>query len=73
MDMTKSAVKQLLGIESDAELARFFEVSRGAVFHWPDDQPIPESRQWELRAKRPELFTTRRKRPKADQPPSEVA
>ncbi len=67
MDMTKADVKKLLSLESDAELARFFGVSRGAVFHWPDDQPIPESRQWELRAKRPELFApvskpTRRRR-----------
>lgn len=56
MDMTKAAVKKLLGLESDAELARFFDLSRGAVFHWPNDQPIPDSRQWELKARRPELF-----------------
>lgn len=56
MDMTKAAVKKLLGLESDAELARFFDLSRGAVFHWPNDEPIPDSRQWELKARRPELF-----------------
>ncbi|MDG9939670.1 hypothetical protein N7670_09830 [Stenotrophomonas maltophilia] len=60
MDMTKASVKKLLGLESDAELARFFEVSRGAVFHWPEDEAIPESRQWELKARRPELFRRRR-------------
>jgi len=57
MDMTKASVKTLLGLESDAELARFFNVSRGAVFHWPEDSPIPDSRQWELKARRPELFS----------------
>jgi hypothetical protein len=56
MDMSKTSVKRLLGFDSDAELARFFGVSRGAVFHWPDDEPIPDSRQWELKARRPELF-----------------
>ncbi|PJL51618.1 hypothetical protein B9Y74_05585 [Stenotrophomonas maltophilia] len=58
--MTKACVKKLLGLESDAELARFFDVSRGAVFHWPDDEPIPDSRQWELKARRPDLFRRRR-------------
>lgn len=56
MDMSKTAVKRLLGLQADAELARFFGLSRGAVFHWPESEPIPESRQWELRARRPDLF-----------------
>ncbi|MGO1069298.1 hypothetical protein [Lysobacter sp. CA199] len=57
MNLTKSAVKSALGIETDAELARFFEIGRWAVGQWPDDKPIPERRQWELRARRPDLFT----------------
>lgn len=60
--MTKASVKKLLGLESDAELARFFAVSRGAVFHWSEDEEIPESRQWELKARRPDLFAPRRKK-----------
>lgn len=56
MDMSKTAVKKVLGFESDAELARFFGLSRGAVFHWPEGDPIPESRQWELKARRPDVF-----------------
>lgn len=56
MDMSKTAVKKVLGFDSDAELARFFGLSRGAIFHWPEADPIPESRQWELKARRPDLF-----------------
>lgn len=61
MDMSKTGVKKLLGLESDAELARFFNVGRGAVYHWPDEEPIPESRQWELKARRPDLFRRSKK------------
>jgi hypothetical protein len=62
MDMTKREVKAALGIKTDAELARFFEgdkpggLNRWAVGQWADDQPIPTARQWEARAKRPDLF-----------------
>lgn len=58
MDLTKRAIKGALGIETDAELARFFGIGRWAVGQWPEDQPIPEARQWQLRAKRPDLFPT---------------
>lgn len=56
MDMTKRAVKTALQLETDADLARFFNIGRAAVGFWQDDEPIPEARQWELRARRPELF-----------------
>lgn len=56
MDMTKTEVKFALGLATDAELARFFETSRQAVDKWPDDEPIPKGRQWELRARRPDIF-----------------
>jgi len=56
MDMTKAAVKAALGFKTDAELARFYETTRQAVDKWPEDEPIPRARQWELRARRPELF-----------------
>ena len=58
MEMTKQAVKQALGIETDAELARQFTpvIGRWAVGQWADDKPIPLARQWELRAKFPGKF-----------------
>ena len=58
MQMTKSEVKAALGINSDAALGRIFTpaIGRWAVGQWPDDKPIPEARQWFLRAKFPELF-----------------
>ncbi len=58
MNMTKRAVKAALEMETDAELARFFGIGRWAVGQWEDDESIPEGRQWQLRAKRPDLFPT---------------
>lgn len=59
MDMTKKEAKSLLGFSTDAELARFFGVSKQAVSFWHEDEPLPEGRQWELRARRPDLFWSR--------------
>jgi hypothetical protein len=56
MNITKRQAKELLRIKTDAELARFFGVSRKAPHFWKEDEPLPEGRQWELRARRPELF-----------------
>lgn len=58
MEMTKRAVKQALNVTTDAELARQFTpaIGRWAVGQWGEDEPIPEGRQWQLRAKRPDLF-----------------
>lgn len=58
MEMTKRAVKQALSIETDAELSRKFhpKISRWAVGQWPDDEPIPRGRQWELIARFPHIF-----------------
>ena len=56
MDMTKASVKSALGTKTDADLARFFDISRAAVNLWKDDEPIPALRQYELREKRPDLF-----------------
>lgn len=56
MDMTKRSVKSALGIKTDAELARFFGIGRWAVGQWSEEDPIPEGRQWQARAKRPDLF-----------------
>lgn len=57
MKWTKREVKAALGLETDAELARMIEVkSRWAVGQWPDDQPIPQARQWQLSLLRPDVF-----------------
>jgi len=61
MDITKRSAKALLGITTDAELARFFEIHRQAVGQWKEDEPIPSARQWELRVRRPELFVSDKK------------
>lgn len=56
MNWTKTEVRARLGIETDAELARFFQTSPSAVSQWPDADPIPEQRQWQAKAMRPDLF-----------------
>lgn len=56
MSMSKSSVKAVLGIKSDAELGRLLGVSRKAVWFWPDDDPLPELRQLQLRLKYPAKF-----------------
>lgn len=58
MDMTKRAIKKALDIQTDADLARFFGIGRWAVGQWPEDDTIPEGRQWQARALRPDLFET---------------
>jgi hypothetical protein len=61
MQMTKREVKAALGIKTDAALGRFFNIGRGAIGLWKDDEPIPGPRQWELRARRPDLFSAEQK------------
>lgn len=61
MDMTKASVKSALGLRTDAELGRFFDIRRQAVCQWKDDEPIPALRQYELRVRRPDLFVVRLK------------
>ncbi len=56
MDMTKRSVKAALGFEMDVELAKFLGISKQAVSRMPEDEPLPEGRQWQLRAERPGLF-----------------
>ena len=63
--LTKAKVRELLKPPgatkdlTDADLARFFGTSHSAIWQWPEDEAIPEGRQWELKAKRPELFAQR--------------
>lgn len=56
MDITKASLKSALGIKTDADLAREFDTTRQAIGQWEADKPIPELRQLQLRARRPELF-----------------
>lgn len=55
MDITKRIARERLGI-NDAGLSRFFDVTPGAVSQWGEDDPLPSERQWQARAKRPDLF-----------------
>lgn len=54
--ITKREARNLLGFQLDKELAQFFGLSKGAVSAWPEEQPIPDGRCWQLRALRPDLF-----------------
>lgn len=56
MDLTKQAVASALDLKTDADLARYFGVTRSAVTQWGDDEPIPEKRQLQLQLRRPDLF-----------------
>jgi len=54
--MTKTQVLTKLNI-SQAEMARMFGVTRAAVSHWPDDEPLPEVWLMQLKYElHPELF-----------------
>ena len=52
----KRQVRTRLGFQTDAELARFFGISRSAVSQWPKDFPIPALRQSILHQRYPNLF-----------------
>ncbi|WP_231111979.1 helix-turn-helix domain-containing protein [Stenotrophomonas maltophilia] len=54
--MTKRAVRKALGFTRDRQLAEFFGVGKAAVSNWPEDDVLPEVRQWQARALRPDLF-----------------
>lgn len=53
---SKRQVRERLGFLTDAELARFFGISRSAVSQWPKDGPIPALRQYILHQQYPNLF-----------------
>ncbi len=72
MNMTKRAVREALG-GKDADVARFFGVTAGAVSQWPDDELLPEGRQWQARALRPDLFGDYRQPPANDPDQHDVA
>lgn len=41
---------------NQAALARALKIKPQAVQQWPEGEPIPELRQWQLRAMRPDVF-----------------
>lgn len=55
--ISKKVARELLGFTVDARLADFFDISESAVSQWADDEPIPQLRQLQLRARRPDLFS----------------
>ena len=54
--LSKRQVRTRLGFQTDAELARFFGISRSAVSQWPKEFPIPALRQYILHQRYPNLF-----------------
>jgi len=57
VDITVGQAKAALGIKTDAELARLLGVSKQAISNLGgDDSALPDGRQWQLRAMRPDLF-----------------
>ena len=50
MKITKKKAKALLGISSDAELARRLGVTRQALTQWRDKQSIPKKRVQQVKA-----------------------
>lgn len=54
--ISKKALRERLGIQTDAELARFFGISRSAVYQWPEDEELPELRVLQAFRKRPDAF-----------------
>ena len=57
MTLTKCAAKSALGFEKDTQFADFLATSKQNVNRWGEDEPLPESRQWQLMALRPDLFS----------------
>ena len=59
----KRQVRTRLGLETDAELARLFGISRSAVSQWPRDFPIPPMRRYMLHLRYPSLFPAEKSDP----------
>lgn len=57
VNITKGQAKAVLGIDTDAELARHLGVSKQAISNLGGDEAVlPEGRQWQLRAQHPDKF-----------------
>ncbi len=57
MDITKAEAKTGIAVDTDAALARFLNISRQALSRYGEDDTLPASLQWQLRARRPDVFT----------------
>lgn len=58
MDITKAEAKAGLGVDTDAALARFLNISRQALNRYAENDALASSLQWQLRARRPDVFGT---------------
>jgi hypothetical protein len=56
MNLTKPELKERLGFTTDTQVAEFFGTSKQAVHAWGDDKPLPQGRQWQAQALRPDVF-----------------
>lgn len=54
--ITKKALRQRLGVKNDAELARFFKITRSSVSEWGEDSAVPEKRILQAVCKKPSAF-----------------
>lgn len=66
MDITKAEAKAGLGVDTDAALARFLNISRQALNRYGEDDPLADGLQWQLRARRPGVFGTPDETPAAN-------
>jgi hypothetical protein len=55
MDITKQAIKEALGLKTDADVARLLGTTRQNVHAW-GDKPLPLNRQWQVQALLPSKF-----------------
>jgi hypothetical protein len=63
--LSKKDLRDRLGFESDADLARWFDISQAAVSQWPEQGAIPRQRALEAVVKRPDLFQPAPPEPRA--------
>lgn len=54
MKLTKRQAKEALGLSTDADFSRLLGITKQAVSQMPEDEAIPEGRQWQLRALHPD-------------------
>lgn len=55
MKITKRIARERLDC-TDAQLAKFFGITRGAISQWSEDEALPELRQTQLLLRRPTEF-----------------
>ena len=73
MNITKRQIKEALGLATDVEVAAFFGTTKQAVGAWGETDPVPEGRQWQAIALRPDLFGPAPAQAEAEQGKEEAA